>query len=382
MIQTLSLQVPHLLFGPGSLSQLSNELKVLGIHHPLIVTDKGVKQAGLLTKTIDACGNEAKTSIFDQVTENPLFSDVEKGLHIYKESACDSVIALGGGSVIDTAKIIALLGKNKGEASNYLGVPNAIHGQSAPLIVIPTTAGTGSEASHSAGLHPDAIKPSVGMSSRYLIPKLAILDPDLTKSLPKHLTAATGIDALSHCIEGFFSKKEIPLGKNLALEGIRLATTHLKNATNNQDDVNARAQMMLSAFCGGISIGMGLGPAHAIAITCSDQGFHHGILSGIGLIETLQITCAQIPDKAKEVAQAMGLKPDINLAQGLKELMRELELPCNLFELGYKSKDLSNLAVLAHRSHFNIFAPYHPTISEYTEILKKSLNIDSSVDSI
>ena len=376
MIQTLSLQVPHLLFGPGSLSQLSNELKILGIHHPLIVTDKGVKQAGLLTKTIDACGSEAKTSIFDQVTENPLFSDVEKGLHIYKESACDSVIALGGGSVIDTAKIIALLGKNKGEASNYLGVPNAIHGQSAPLIVIPTTAGTGSEASHSAGLHPDAIKPSVGMSSRYLIPKLAILDPDLTKSLPKHLTAATGIDALSHCIEGFFSKKEIPLGKNLALEGIKLATKHLKNATINQDDENARAQMMLSAFCGGISIGMGLGPAHAIAITCSDQGFHHGILSGIGLIETLQTTCAQIPDKAKEVAQAMGLKPDITLAQGLKELMRELELPCNLFELGYKSKDLSNLAVLAHKSHFNIFAPYHPTISEYTGMLKKSLNID------
>jgi alcohol dehydrogenase class IV len=214
------------------------------------------------------------------------------------------------------------------------------------------------------------------MSSRYLIPKLAILDPDLTKSLPKHLTAATGIDALSHCIEGFFSKKEIPLGKNLALEGIRLATKHLRNATINQDDENARAQMMLSAFCGGISIGMGLGPAHAIAITCSDQGFHHGVLSGIGLIETLQTTCAQIPDKAKEVAQAMGLKPDITLAQGLKKLMRELELPCNLFELGYKTKDLSNLAVLAHKSHFNIFAPYHPTISEYTVMLKKSLNID------
>lgn len=367
-----ALNLPRVLFAPGSLSALAGELEALGVHKPLLVTDQGLVAAGLASRAIAACGKNAP-EIFDNVTENPLFSDVDKGAAWYARQGCDGVIALGGGSVIDTAKIIALLATNPGSVADYAGVRNAPHGPSAPLIVIPTTAGTGSEASPSAGIHPDAVSPSVGMGSRHLVPQLAILDPDLTRSLPPRLTAATGIDALSHCIEGFLSKKDIPLGKSIALDGIARVARYLRRAATNRDDAEARGEMMLAAFAGGAAIGMGLGPAHAIAIVCSDQGFHHGVLSGVGLVATLDATSACVPERTAEVAVALGLERTQSLGQAVASLMRELGLPATLAELNYRQGDLQKLATAAHQSHFNFFAPFHPTASDYADMLAGSL---------
>lgn len=367
-----ALNLPHVLFAAGALSALAGELEALGIHKPLLVTDQGLVAAGLAAKAIAACGKNVP-AVFDNVTENPLFSDVDKGAAWYAQQGCDGVVALGGGSVIDTAKMIALLGTNPGSVADYAGVRNAPHGPSAALIVIPTTAGTGSEASPSAGIHPDAVSPSVGMGSRHLVPKLAILDPDLTRSLPRRLTAATGIDALSHCIEGFLSKKDIPLGKSIALDGIARVARYLRRAATNRDDVQARGEMMLAAFAGGAAIGMGLGPAHAVAIVCSDQGFHHGVLSGIGLVATLDATSAHVPERAAEVASALGLEHTQSLGQAVESMMRELGLPTTLAELNYVPSDLQTLANAAHQSHFNLFAPFHPTASDYADMLAGSL---------
>ncbi len=372
--QPSALNLPRVLFAAGSLSLLAGELEALGIHKPLLVTDQGLVAAGLAAKAIAACGIAASPAIFDNVTENPLFSDVDKGAAWYARQECDGVVALGGGSVIDTAKMIALLGTNPGSVANYAGVRDAPHGPSAPLIVIPTTAGTGSEASPSAGIHPDAATPSVGMGSRHLVPKLAILDPDLTRSLPPRLTAATGIDALSHCIEGFLSRKDVPLGKSIAQDGIARVARYLRRAAIDRDDAEARGEMMLAAFAGGVAIGMGLGPAHAIAIVCSDQGFHHGILSGIGLVATLDATSARVPERAAEVASALGLDRTQSLGQAVASLMRELGLPATLAELNYVPRDLQALANAAHQSHFNLFAPFHPTASDYADMLAASLS--------
>ena len=371
--QPSALNLPRVLFAAGSLSALAGELEAFGVHKPLLVTDQGLVAAGLAAKAIAACGAGAVPVVFDNVTENPLFSDVDKGAALYALEGCDGVVALGGGSVIDTAKMIALLATNPGSVADYAGVRNAPHGPCAPLIVIPTTAGTGSEASPSAGIHPDARSPSVGMGSRHLVPKLAILDPDLTRSLPPRLTAATGIDALSHCIEGFLSKKDIPLGKSIALDGIARVARYLGRAVTHRDDAEARGEMMLAAFAGGTAIGMGLGPAHAVAIVCSDQGFHHGVLSGIGLVATLDATSAHVPERAAAVAVALGLQPAESLAQAIASLMRELGLPATLAELNYVSSDLQLLAAAAHQSHFNLFAPFHPTASDYAGMLAKSL---------
>ena len=364
-----ALHLPRALFGAGSLALLPDELSALGVRRPMLVTDKGLVKAGLVAKLVATCGTKVALTVFDTVTENPLFSDVDTGALEYTHAGCDGVIALGGGSVIDTAKFIALLATNTGLAADFAGVPGAKHGPSTPLIVIPTTAGTGSEASPSAGIHPDARTATLGMSSRHLVPKVAILDPDLTSSLPQRLTAATGIDALSHCIEGYLSKRELPLGKSIALDGIARVARSLRGATIDRDPV-ARADMMLAAYAGGASIGMGLGPAHAFAITCSDQGFHHGILSGIGMVATLDATAAHVPDRLAELAAALGVKQP--LSDAIAALMTTLGLPTTLARLGYTVTDASALGKAAHRSHFNASAPFHPSAEDYATMIAAS----------
>ncbi|WP_322028578.1 iron-containing alcohol dehydrogenase [Paraburkholderia sp. J76] len=369
-----ALFLPRTLSGAGSIASLASELHDLGVTRPLLVTDRGVVAAGLAAKTVAACAEAASVVMFDSVTENPLFADVDNGAALYARERCDGVIALGGGSVIDTAKVIALLATHGGSVADYMGPGGAAHDAGAPLIAIPTTAGTGSEASPSAGIHPDAVTASVGISSRYLVPGVAILDPNLTRSLPPRLTAATGIDALSHCIEGYLSSRSIPLGKAIALDGIAHVAAYLRRAVSDGDDTAARAGMSLAAYAGGVAIGMGLGPAHAVALTCSDQGFHHGVLSGIGLVTTLEFTAEGAPEQVAQISSAFGLRSSMSLAQGVAALMHELGLPTTLAELGYAPGDLKALARAAHASHFNQFAPVRPDEPEYLRLLQKSLN--------
>ena len=373
-----ALTLPRTLFAAGAVKGLSAELAGLGVRRPLVVTDRGLVAVGVASRVAAACGETATAVLFDNVTENPLYADVHAGVALYAAAGCDGVIAVGGGSVIDTAKMIALLATNPGSVADYAGKPNVPHGPTAPLVVIPTTAGTGSEASPSAGIHPDAVTASVGMNSRHLVPRLAVLDPELTVSLPRRLTAATGIDALSHCIEGYLSNRDQPLGKSIALDGIRRVARHLRRAVANGSDLEARGEMMLAAFAGGVSIGMGLGPAHAIAITCSDQGFHHGVLSGIGLVATLEATAEHVPDRMAPVSEAFGLPAFGSLAAGVADLMRELGLPARLSELGYVAKDVSAMASAAERSHFNLSAPFRPTAANYHSFLTQSLNHETS----
>nr|WP_301334560.1 iron-containing alcohol dehydrogenase [Variovorax dokdonensis] len=361
------------MFGAGVLGNLAAELAALGVRRPLVVSDRGLTTAGIAQRVQAACDVGARAVLFDAVTENPLFADADAGAACYRQHGCDAVVAVGGGSVIDTAKVIALLATNAGCTADYVGVPNAAHSAAAPLIAVPTTAGTGSEASPSAGLHPDVTTPSLGMNSRHLVPRMALLDPDLTVSLPPRLTAATGIDALSHCIEGYLSERDQPLGKAMALHGIERVVRHLRQAVEHCDDVTARGQMLLAALAGGISIGMGLGPAHSMALTCSDQGFHHGVLSGIGLVATLDATAAHVPGRMAAVNAAFGLPAAASLAQGIATLMRDLGLPTTLAELGYAAPNVQALADAAARSHFNLSAPYRPSAEDYAKFFRRSL---------
>lgn len=366
-----TLSVPRTLFGANAIASLHGELAALGVARPLLVTDRGVVRAELAARALAACG--AEVVMFDGVTENPLFADVDAGAALYARERCDGVVALGGGSVIDTAKLIALLATNAGSVADYMRVPGVAHVAGAPLIAIPTTAGTGSEASASAGIHPDAVTASVGMTSRYLVPSVAILDPDLTLSLPARLTAATGIDALSHCIEGYLSTQSVPFGKAIALDGIARVAGSLRRAVSDGSDADSRAVMLMAAYAGGVSIGMGLGPAHAIALSCSDQGFHHGTLSGIGLVATLDFTAEHAPSQVAQISEAFGLSRATPLSQGVAALMRELGLPATLAELGYVPADLRALAHAAHTSHFNLHAPVRPSASDYLAMLEMSL---------
>jgi alcohol dehydrogenase class IV len=204
------LQIPRAYFARGALRELPNELTALGVLRPLLVTDSGLVKCGVLGMVTATLADAVSYTVFDSVHENPTYEAVDRAAAVYRAERCDGVVAVGGGSVIDTAKLTAVLAGHPGQASDYVGHSDRVTAATAPLIVIPTTAGTGSEASPDAGLHPDAHTISSGITSRHIIPKVAICDPDTTVSLPPRLTAATGLDALSHCIEGFLSKSFCP----------------------------------------------------------------------------------------------------------------------------------------------------------------------------
>lgn len=367
-------QLPRTIIGAGAVLRLEQELSALGIDRPLLVTDAGVVRAGIAHRVNKALTIRKPVAMLDNVTENPLFADADRGADAYLRHGCDGVIALGGGSVIDTAKYIALLANNGGSVEDYAGKPDARHRRCAPLAVLPTTAGTGSEASPDAGIHPDADTASTGMSSHAIIPHLALLDPDLTITLPSRLTAATGIDAISHCIEAYFARSTSPFTDALALDGIARAVNAIGVATQSGHNIEARTDMMMAAYAGGVGIGMGLGPAHAIAITCGDQGFQHGILSGIGLVCSIDLVSRHEPIRAAAVARSLGISVGGTLATAIATLMRSLDLPATLKELGYQAGNIAQIAAAAHASPFNMSARHHPSTEVYATMLSRSLD--------
>jgi 4-hydroxybutyrate dehydrogenase len=369
----IALQLPRTLFARGAITLLPDELEALGARRPLLVTDAGVSRAGLAQRVVAAIGDYAAVAVFDAVTENPVFANADEGVAAYRRGECDAVIGLGGGSVIDTAKCIALLAANPGTIADYALKSDAAVGAAAPVIAIPTTAGTGSEADLHAGIHPDSASASVGVMSRHLLPRVAILDPELTVSLPPRLTAATGVDALTHCIEGYLSRNELPFAKPIALDGVGRATRAIRRAVADGSDIEARGEMMLAAYAGGVAIGMGLGSGHALALTFSDQGFQHGMLSGIGLVASLDHMAARQPERAAVLADAMGVAKGTSLGGTLAALMGELGLPATLAELGYRVADRAALAQAAHESFCNLSAWHHPSVEDYDAMIARSL---------
>jgi 4-hydroxybutyrate dehydrogenase len=366
-----ALNMPKLVFGPGSVRFLSDELAALGAKHPLVVTDPGLVTCGVFERVTSAL--RIQTTVYANVPENPTFDGVDQAAELLREKRCDVVVAVGGGSVIDTAKLVAVLAAHEGSAADYVGHSDRITAATAPLIALPTTAGTGSEASPDAGIHPTRTSRSSGITSLHVIPKVAICDPDLTMTLSPRLTACTALDALSHCIEGYLSITDSPLVDAMALEGVRRICRHIEPATANGQDREARTQLMLGAFSGGVAIGKGLGPAHAIAITVGDQGLHHGMLSGLGVVGTIARMHEQVPDRVDHVAEAMGLSSGEKIEASLRRLFEKLNVPGSLRDLGYQPGDLNELARVAAASHFNATSRYRPSEEEYAAMLQNIL---------
>ena len=265
----MALQLPRILFAIGAADSLPGELTALAVRRPLLVTDQGLVACGVAGRIRALLPNAA---VFDTTPENPVYAGSDAALAAYRAAGCDGVVALGGGSVIDTAKFVAVLACQGGTTAGLAEHTQPITDDVAPLIVLPTTAGTGSETSPDAGIHPAPNTRSRGISTPALIPRVAICDPGLTVTLPPRLTAGTGLDALSHCIEGYLSITDCAPAKAMALDGMRRAWRAVAHATARGEDLTAREEMMLAALAGGVAIGLGLGPAHAIAITCGDQG--------------------------------------------------------------------------------------------------------------
>ena len=365
------LKMPKLVFGPGTSRLLSNELTSMGAKRPLLITDRGLIACGVFERVQSPLG--AQLPVFADVPENPTFAGVDHATALLRERHCDVVVAVGGGSVIDTAKMVAVLAGHSGCAADYVGHSEKITAATAPLIVLPTTAGTGSEASPDAGIHPTSNSRSSGVTSLHVVPTVAICDPDLTMTLPPRLTACTALDALSHCIEGYLAIGDAPLTDAMALDGVTRVWQYIEAATADGQNREARTQLMLGAFYGGVAIAKGLGPAHAIAITVGDQDLHHGMLSGLGVVATIATMHQQVPERVNAVAGAMGLSGGEQIEGSLRRLFGKLRLPASLRDMGYRPGDLNELARAAAASHFNLTSRYRPGEAEYARMLQNIL---------
>jgi 4-hydroxybutyrate dehydrogenase len=327
----------------------------------LIVTDSGVAAAGIPEQIVAALKTAGIDSvIFDGVSENPTDTNVEVGAKQYKEASCDLIIGLGGGSPMDAAKGIRVLVSHPEPLHRYLDIKGGdnIVNPMPTLIDIPTTSGTGSETSRGA-----VITDTEQRRKRVLrsgMPSLALVDPALTVSMPPKLTAATGMDALSHCIEAFLSPQYHPAAEAVAFEGIRLVAENLPNAVEDGNNQEARTQMAMASSMGALAFQKGLGATHSLSHQLSSEfGIHHGVANALLLPHTMTFNLDLTKDKMRRIAFAMGetsLEPEA-AAAAVAALNKKIGLPEKLSELNVSEE---GIAIMARNAMMDWCHPFNP----------------------
>ena len=300
---------PRVLFKTGLVDELANEIARLECKRAIIVADDGVVKTGMLdrvhaglTDGVEIAGD------FCDIPANSSVDCVERGSAFAKEVNADLIVAVGGGSPIDTAKCMRILLTEGGKLHDYEGY-NLLDRPLVPMITIPTTAGTGSEVTPFAVIRDEAAEVKLTFSSPFLAPELAILDPSMTKTLPPHLTAATGMDALTHSIESFVSTEANPISDSLGLQAIDLISNNLRAATHSGDDMEARGQMLVAACIAGMAFSSGfLGIVHAMAHAIGGSyPVHHGTANSILLPHAMRFNSEVAPNRLVRIARAMGV---------------------------------------------------------------------------
>lgn len=359
----------RVVFGAGALQRLPTQVNRLGMKHPLIVTDAGVVEAGLLEKVAAVLrAADVRFEVFDGVAPNPTDRDVFAGLEVYRSGSCDGVIALGGGSPLDAGKLVQLMTTHEPPLSRYddaKGGDAYVKDDLPPLIAIPTTAGTGSEVGRSGVVMlPDTGRKTV-IFSPALLPKVAICDPELTYGLPKGATAATGMDALTHCVEAYLANGFHPLADALAIDGIARVARSLPVAYTQPTHLAARSDMMVAAMEGAMAFQKGLGACHALAHALTPvSGLHHGLANAIVLPTVLEFNRASVTSRLARVAVAMGdtsLSREEVLAASAIERVRalnaQLGIPLRLRDAGVKEEDLGRIAAKAFEDASHLTNP-------------------------
>ncbi len=349
----------RIVLGAGALQRLTAHVERLGMRRPLVVTDPGVVNAGIARRIYDLLDEaQLRYARFEEVQSNPTDRDAENGLAAFRSGDCDGIIAVGGGSSLDAAKLVQLLTTHEPPLSRYddaAGGDQYVKDDMPPLIAIPTTAGTGSEVGRSGVVTlPDTGRKTV-IFSPFLLPKVAICDPELTVGLPPGLTAATGLDALTHCIEAFVASGYHPLADAVALDGIGRVTRSLPVAFAEPSNLNARTEMMIAATEGAMAFQKGLGACHALAHALTPiSGVHHGMANAICLPAVMAFNRASCTSRLARIAEAMG---DTSLAreevlagsaiQRVRKLNAVLGIPARLYDVGVREEDLPRIAARA-----------------------------------
>jgi alcohol dehydrogenase len=346
-----------IIFGNGSIHSLASHIKDLDAKNPLIVIDKNLAKAGFQEKIANLLIPEGmKYSVYDKVEPEPGIELADEGAKVALKNKCDIVIGIGGGSAMDVAKAIAVLATNKGRAVDYLGL-NKVPKHGLPKIMIPTTAGTGSEVTFTAVFVRKNLKKKEGMNSPYLFPELALLDPELTLSLPPVPTAQTGLDALCHAIESYTSVNASPMSELLSLQAIVLISENLRNCVHDGKNLKARENMLLGSLYAGLGLAnAGVTAVHSLSYPLGGRyGISHGLANTVMLPAVMAFNMPAVLEKFADIAEAMGeyteglpAREAAYLAlEAVEALIEDCGIDTSLEELGIKEKDFPALADVA-----------------------------------
>ncbi|CAM3924559.1 iron-containing alcohol dehydrogenase [Paenibacillus alkaliterrae] len=367
-------------FGIGAIRELAGHVKALGGTKVLIVGDPGVVLAGVVDRlTAPLKSADIPFAVFSEIEADPDIGSVEKGLALAKQEGCDLVVGVGGGSSLDTAKAIGIMLTNEGHIRDYVGINKVVH-QAAPVIAVPTTAGTGSEVTIWSVLSDKKAKVKLSVGSPYNCPTLALCDPELTVSLPPHITAATGMDALTHALESYVNKATQPISEGMAVQAMKMIARSLRLAVVQGENIQARSDMLLASLIAAMAFNSTrLGLAHALALPL---GAHfkipHGTVNAILLPEVMQFNVIGNPNKFKEIAAIFGEKVEHlsvreaaeRSVSAIRQLKQDVGITQSLSDYGLREEHLDFIAEEAMLSGNVPVNPRKPTLEDLKNICR------------
>ena len=366
-------------FENGAIKKISEVLSMHGIKNPLICSDPGLSSLGMTDQISDLISDDLSPSFYEETPPNPTEKAVNEALKIYKANNCDGVVGFGGGSSIDLAKSVALMANHEGSLVEYSVNEGGYEkiGETVPMIAIPTTSGTGSEVSVGSVIIMNDGRKLI-LASPHLMPNAAICDPELTVGLPPILTAGSGMDALTHCIEAILSPINDPPAEAVGIDGIEkiIKENSLIRACKDGKDMDARWDMMMASTEGAMAFSKGLGAVHSMshAIGANQElRLHHGTLNAVILPSVLRFNKDHVGDKYTRIALAMGKNESLNLANEIEKLNENIGMPCSLSEMGITEDMIPELVSHATTDPSNLTTPRLPSQEEWEKLFLEAM---------
>lgn len=364
-------------FGVGAIKELPEYLKSNGLEKPLVVTDPNVGQLEFFKGVlIDLDRRSILYETFDKIDKNPVKSNVLDGGDVYEKAGCDTIIGIGGGAAMDVARAIALRVNNRKDLFVYddlIGGDKYIDGEIPHFITIPTTSGTGSEVGRSAIISEDESKKKRILFHPTLMARIVFADPELTYELPPAITAATGMDALTHNMEAYLAKNYHPMCDGIALEGVRMISNNLEQAVLNPNPKN-RSVMMLASLMGAVAFQKGLGIVHSLAHPLSTLlDVHHGLANAIMIKYGMKFNFEGFEHRFAVLARTMKQEKPEEVLERLEQLNEEISIPANLKEIGVKEEHVDPLSQLAIEDFCHPNNPKPVKLEDFNAIYKEAI---------